>query len=76
MVERTKLPETQKTSTLTPVGKGEGEEGGAPVLRKRALTAHLLGSRTDFSVAVVGEANTHALPVYFLLPHRNATATP
>lgn len=44
MVERTKLPETQKTSTLTIVGKGKGEEGvpaqlpGVPFLIKWALT--------------------------------------
>ena len=44
MVERTKIPETQKTSTLTTVGKGKDEQGGlarlpgTPVLIKQTLT--------------------------------------
>lgn len=44
MVEGTKLPETQKTSTLTMVGKGKDEEGepaqllGDPILIKWTLT--------------------------------------
>ena len=43
-VERTKLPETHKTSTLTPMVKGKGEEEGPaqilriPILIKQTLT--------------------------------------
>lgn len=43
MVERTKLPETQKTSILTTVGQGQDEESGQsqppriPILIKRPL---------------------------------------
>lgn len=33
MVERTKLPETQKTSTLTTVGKGKDGRGSSPTPR-------------------------------------------